>query len=390
MRQKRNEHETFVDIIELQVSKTGQNVSGDVIFRERSAEATTVILCDGLGSGIKANLAANMAASRIGELLRLGLPVRRSCERVVGTMHSARTEDIPFAAFIIARIRHDGFATILSYEMPMPLFVKDGFCYVRKPHYFPLGNEVVGEIGIMMKPSDALILVTDGVSQAGMGEGEYRMGWTMEGVCTYVNGLLRGGADIKDLSPAIFKNVRAISGDTYGDDTSLVTLLCRNAETLHILTGLPENKMRDKDVIQSFASLGGKKVVCGSTTAEVVARVLDRKVELFDVPKAYYEPPAYAIDGFDLVTEGAITLNQAYNILDADWGTCDLQSPVSDLCRLMKSADRINFWVGDAVNKAHADIVFKQMNILPRLKIVERLADKLRNMEKLVTVEHVV
>ena len=50
----------------------------------------------------------------------------------------------------------------------------------------------------------------------------------------------------------------------------------------------------------------------------------------------------------DLVTEGAVTLNQAYNVLDED--LCDFQedSGVTELWRILQIADRVNIFVGRA------------------------------------------
>jgi hypothetical protein len=389
MAHKKHEPAKFIEILSAQSSKTGRDACGDVISYERSPEATTAILCDGLGSGIKANLAATMCASRLTELLRLDFSLRHACERVVATMHKARTGDIPFSAFSIVRIRIDGFATILTYEMPPPLLIENGVSYCLKPHFLTLGNEVVSEFSLMLKPADSIMLTSDGISQAGLGGGQYKMGWTMDGASLYVNSLLNSGILLNDIPGELLKQARLISGGIFGDDTSVLALSCRQASLLNILTGLPDNAVKDDEVIKNFYKLNGKKAVCGSTTAEVVGRVLRKPVKAFQLSQAYYQPPQYAIDGFDLVSEGAITLNQAYNILDADWGGCDLHSCVADLCRLMKESDCINFWVGTATNLGHQDLVFKQMNIMPRVKIVERLADKLKGMGKLVTVQYV-
>ncbi len=386
---KKNEPAKFIEIFSGQASKSGHDSCGDVISYVRTPEATTAILCDGLGSGVKANLAATMCPARLTELLRLDFPLRHACERVVRTMHHARTGDIPFSAFSVARIRIDGFATILTYEMPAPILIEEGVSYVRKPYFTPLGSEVVGELSLMLKSDDTLTLTSDGVSQAGLGGGQYRMGWTMDGANAHINALLNNGITMEAVPDELLKQVRLISGGIYGDDTSVLMLFCRPASQLNVLTGLPENAVKDDEVIKDFVKLSGRKAVCGSTTAEVVGRVMRKPVKAYQLSQAYYQPPQYSIDGFDMVSEGAVTLNQAYNIIDADWGGCDLHSCVADLCRLMKSADCVNFWVGKATNAGHQDLVFKQMNILPRVKIVERLADKLKGMGKLVTVRYV-
>jgi hypothetical protein len=49
-----------------------------------------------------------------------------------------------------------------------------------------------------------------------------------------------------------------------------------------------------------------------------------------NMSNAYHKPPSYDIKGIDYATEGAITLNQVYNILGETPEKLDLISSVSD------------------------------------------------------------
>ena len=95
------------------------------------------------------------------------------------------------------------------------------------------------------------------------------------------------------------------------------------------------------------------------------------------------------IAGIDLVTEGAVTLNQVYNLLDEDLAAFTEDSGVTELCSLMQVADRVNIMIGGAKNKASGGISFRQCGILTRENIVPLIAEKLRACGKLVVVEHV-
>ena len=103
------------------------------------------------------------------------------------------------------------------------------------------------------------------------------------------------------------------------------------------------------------------------------------------IPDALTEPPRYSIDGIDLVMEGAVTLNQAYNILEEDLK--DGEEGVLKLCKLLRQADIVRLFEGQAQNTAHDDITFKQMGILKRPIIMQLLNDKLVKMGKVTTVE---
>lgn len=87
--------------------------SGDLIEVIRTEAHTTVLLCDGLGSGIKANIFAMMAASRLKELLNSGFSLRHAFMNTVVTMEEAKNADLPYSALTMMRILNDGLTTIL-------------------------------------------------------------------------------------------------------------------------------------------------------------------------------------------------------------------------------------------------------------------------------------
>lgn len=377
----------YIGVAIAQANKSGGAVCGDYLLSERTEEATTVILCDGIGSGIKAHIAAVMCANRLMELLRLGVSLRQACARVVATMHEARTRDIPFAAFCVCRILSDGQATMMLYEMPAPVIIEQASASLAGRRFIALGNEVIAESHFHFHKQVALLLFSDGVSQAGMGM-MFKFGWTEERVADFARSVIARQAPLEDLPHLIIEKVRQYSGPTYGDDSTAVVLQCREAKTVHILTGPPADRHSDRKVIESFMRLPGIKIICGSTTADLAARNLGIQVQNKQLSDAYYKPPQYEIAGIDLVTEGVLTLNQAYNILDDDPVSYEKDSCVSTLCILIRSADAVNLLVGAAANPGHQNIVFRQMGVLPRPVIVQKISEKLREMGKLVTIEY--
>ena len=100
-------------------------------------------------------------------------------------------------------------------------------------------------------------------------------------------------------------------------------------------------------------------------------------------------PPNYRLEGIELVTEGAVTLNHAYNIWDENSDKYEKNSPVTDLVSLLSVADRVNIFVGGARNAAEDDISFAQNGIISRKLIIPLLADKLRKDGKLVVLEEI-
>ena len=367
--------------------KHDQIVCGDHYVCEKKIESTEFFLCDGIGSGIYANIAAITCASRLAEFFRKGVSLRSASEMIANSMHRARKEDIPFSAFSAAKVLNNGQFTVYTYEAVNPILIKDGTAIALKEHFYSAGYEAVGESFGTLEVGDSLILCSDGVSQAGMGHG-YTFGIEVKGIVDFINRKLAQGVEVKDLPQKITQMAAEVSQGRYEDDTTIAVLHCREAEQLTVISGPPSIKAKDHLYVERFLSTPGKHVICGSTTADIISRIANKKVYLVSGGTSFGSPPEYAMEGVDMVTEGAVLLNQAYNILDENPDTFSGESAVERFSALLQKADIITFMIGRAVNDAHSALVFKQMGIHPRSATIKLIAEQLREMGKLVIEEY--
>ncbi|MFZ5952978.1 MAG: SpoIIE family protein phosphatase [Candidatus Rifleibacteriota bacterium] len=372
-----------VEINTAQSSKKKNAVCGDAFTFVRKPEATYILLSDGIGSGIKANVYAGMTINRLKTLIESGLSLRGAFAGLVKTMHTARGTDLPYAVFSVIQILKNGETTILAYEMPEGIFVGHRSATPLRKRDYALGSEVISETNLFLDPGEGIIVYSDGISQAGIGL-TTRTGWSAKEICSFLNNHLFDSADMG--ATMIHDRARELWQGHRGDDCTVISAFCRTGIVLNIFTGPPADRSIDGRIVREFCSGEGLKVVSGATTARVVANGLSQKLKINQDDHSLISPPGYHIDGIDLVTEGAVTLNQVYNILDVDPVKFEPDSSVSRLCEMIRSADRINFLVGNAENEAHEDISFRQRGIIPRKKIVRILAERLEQIGKLVKI----
>ncbi len=376
------------EIEAFQVAKKANSPCGDVFVVERTPAHTIVILADGIGSGIKANIAATMCVARLKELINCGFSIRAAFTSLVKTMNKAAKENLPYCVFAVAQIMNDGVTSILTYDMPKPLFISKKFSTELTQRTFTVDNSVICESTCYLNVGDGIMLMTDGVTQAGLGRG-LKFGWGTEGVNKHINGLLFEGIALADLPRAIYQKVFDLCRYSNDDDVSAVIAFSRPGICSNILTGPPSNKQKDFELVRHFMNMAGHKIICGGTTANIVSKHLKKQIEVDRTFENHFTPPKYSIEGIDLVTEGAVTLNQLYNIIDEDRKDMDDFNPVTELYDLIMMSDRINFFIGKSINPASNDIQFIQQGLLGRQKIIPILADKLRKMGKLVVEEEI-
>jgi hypothetical protein len=324
----------FFEEITVQVNKRNHPVCGDYYICDRTLGDTVFVLADGIGSGVYANVAAIFCANRLRELIRSSLSPRESVARTAESMHRARSEDMIFAAFSLVKLLNDGQFTVYSYEAPQPIIISAGKAQPLAQRYFTSGYETVAEAEGVLETGDTLVLFSDGVSQAGMGSGG-SMGIGTDGFAGYLNRNLNITQDMRLLAKKAIEMTAAASGGYYADDTTLTMLNCREARQLTVFSGPPANKERDADFARRFVETEGSIVICGSSTADVISRETNREIRMISRDFGLGSPPEYRMAGADMVTEGAMLLNQLYNILDEDPRNFIEKTPAERLAILM-------------------------------------------------------
>jgi hypothetical protein len=377
------------DIRVYQQSKVQGNPCGDVVNYYRDIHSTIVVLADGLGSGLKANIAATLVCTRLIELVKNGYTLREAFSAIVETMNQAWGTDEPFAVFTVARILITGRTTVLSYEMPPPVLFDNIVANTMIDRTFIHGKAVVTESNFRCNRGESIVLVSDGITQAGLGQG-LTNGWGTEGLLRYINRKLSNKEyQVENISTDIVKHALKHWIKKIGDDCTAVHIKSRVGIIVNILTGPPENPEDDAKSVKEFISQRGIKIISGGTTAKMVSRELRLPLEVNEESLAYtISPASYKMDGINLVTEGIVTLNHVYNLIDEDTSKYIDESDVFEYCEFLKLADRVNFFIGKSSNLDMDSIQFRQQGILPRSKIVPLLINWLQEKGKLVVVKY--
>jgi hypothetical protein len=122
----------------------------------------------------------------------------------------------------------------------------------------------------------------------------------------------------------------------------------------------------------------GRKVICGGTTANIISRLLNRPIKIdtgeqLD-PKV---PPSARMEGFELVTEGTITLSEVLRLLEEGFAPEDMRSNAAvRLAGMLLDSDIVKFAVGTRINEAHQDPSIP-VELGLRRNIVKRIAHQL-------------
>jgi hypothetical protein len=185
------------------------------------------------------------------------------------------------------------------------------------------------------------------------------MGWGTENIYEFALNQVNRMPDISAAKLARKIVNQASMNDNFElkDDTSCGVIYFREPRKFMLITGPPFYKIKDYDFVDRVKSFNGKKIICGGTTAEIIARELDIDVEIEHLAKnPEMLPPVARMAGFEMVTEGILTLGKVEEILESYNSETRLQdTPAENVVKLLLQHDSIEIILGTRINWAHQD-----------------------------------
>ena len=355
----------YIEVNSQQRNHDEERICGDVfLYRYIKEEGRVVaVLSDGMGHGVKANILATLTATMALNFTREHKEIDRIAEIIMNTLPVCSERKIAYSTFTIVDIESSGKANILEYDNPHAIILRGS------QEFDPGWNKVVLEkgkhIGKVLKTctfipekEDRIIFCSDGVAQSGMGSEAFPFGWERDSVASYAAALVAGESAISAsmLAAKIVNMAHKNDGYKAKDDISCAIIYFREPRKMMICTGPPFEKDKDKELAEKVKNYEGKVILCGGTTADIIARELNKSIVdelIFEDPEL---PPESFLEGIDLVTEGILTLQKVNEILKTYNNSVRLgKGPADKIVKMLMESDEIHFIIGTRINIAHQD-----------------------------------
>jgi hypothetical protein len=315
-------------------------------------------------------------------MLKGGAPLDAVVETLLAAL--SQGEHTPFA---ILQVLQGNQAHLVECDAP-PLFLTRGGEWVPLPVVEDESQgRLVRECRFLVRDGDRLAMVSEGyVCTRGW---DRRWGW--RDVATAIRRLTDTRCDAGQLLAALMSTYRRLAGEKVTRDVSVVALAVRPLRSVTLWSGPPADRAQDEATLKKLMAEPGQRILCGDTTAEIAARLLEAELVMEPRPRDGWTdvPPISQLKGVDLVTEGLVTMREAHERMAGVERARDLprkEDGATRLARMLLAADSVHFIVGLAVNPAQAADAAATIPL--RQVVIEDLIKDLKARGKIVSAEY--
>lgn len=375
--------------------KKNEELCGDKVKVLRNSEYATIVLSDGLGSGVKANVLATLTSEIIATMINSGLELSESIETIAATLPVCNERKVAYSTFTICQVFYDGRVIMAEYDGPDAILLRDGHELVFEKETREYSGKKVRISTFKVKPDDYIVFFSDGIVHAGIGT-ILNLGWDHKEIVQHLSTTHKHGDTARDTCRHLLYAVNDLYQGMPGDDSTIAVVKILPAKESVVMVGPPANKEDDEKVVMELMRATGKKIVCGGSTSQIVSRIIGEEMYMDDILSFRGDvPPISRMNHIDLVTEGAITLkkvldylrecNDSKEYLDNFMDGCEGDGAFLLAHMLICDCTAIKFLQGTADNIAHASINYSPISLGKKIKTVERIGEELVKLGKIVS-----
>ena len=153
------------DIGYLSLNHADEQLCGDhvEVLEDPDGHSTVIVLADGLGSGVKANILSILTSKIISTMVVSGLKLEDAVATIAQTLPVCSVRGVAYSTFTILHIADTGHVTIIQYDNPGVLLLRDGKNVDYPTDTRTIGGKDIRYTEVDLHQDDIFLLFSDGV-----------------------------------------------------------------------------------------------------------------------------------------------------------------------------------------------------------------------------------
>lgn len=392
----------YIDMDYRSLNHAGEELCGDKVEMVLTEHSHILILADGMGSGVKANILASLTSRILATMFREGAAIDECLSTILATLPICQERHVAYCTFTVLQVNDDNSAYLVEYDNPDTILIRNGEIMELERTRRTIEGKQIQESRFTVQDKDVYVIMSDGCLYASSGL-KLNMNWDRDRLAK----IAKISSRISPYSKRIAFDIVQACDDQYwgqpGDDTTAAVMRISTPHTLKLFTGPPVHKEDDEAVVRYLMQNDENgedctRIVCGGTSAKIVSRILNKPIEPVKQDPHPEIPPYDSIAGIDLVTEGVLTLNKVIDLLKP----CVLGKPLDELffdeldqdngaaliaTALFEDCSHLELLIGQAINEAYENPEIST-DLATRSHLTRKLIDTAEALGKTVSVKY--
>ena len=209
------------------LNHVGEQLCGDrVEVIGDSAHDLTLVLADGLGSGVKANILSTLTSKILCTMMAGGMPLEDCVDTIVKTLPVCSVRKVAYSTFTIIQITDNSEATLIQFDNPNVIFLREGKNYDYPVTTRVIEGKTILESHIPLQIHDVMIAMSDGTIYAGVGK-SMNFGWQRDNIIEYAERLYDDSLSAKMIASLIEDECNRLYEGEPGDDCTVAAVRSR-------------------------------------------------------------------------------------------------------------------------------------------------------------------
>ena len=373
--------------------KWGEELCGDRVELVKQEDGVLLVLSDGLGSGVKANILAGLTSKIITSMVTAGAELKDVVDTIASTLPVCKVREVAYSTFTMMQVDHEGNAYLVEFDNPTVILLRNG-----KRVFIPwveqnISGKQIREAHLKLKLGDVAVTFSDGIIHAGVGR-LLNLGWQHENVVQFLEETWQADDTAYDVQHRLLNECNSLYQGHPGDDTTVAALRICVPNPCCVMVGPPVHPEDDEEVVGELLACPGIKVICGGTTSQIVSKRLGKELKILLQYISPEVPPIATMEGIDLVTEGVVTLGKTLEILEQYEETKDPELLIAKKDgahllaeTLVEKCTSVKFIVGRALNPAHQNPDMP-ISLSIKLRLVKDISECLKRLGKPTTLKY--
>ncbi|MDE6293982.1 MAG: serine/threonine-protein phosphatase, partial [Clostridiales bacterium] len=108
------------------LNHVGEELCGDRVEYSQNGDVLTAVLCDGMGSGVKANILATLSSKILCTMLSAGIPIKDCIETLIASLPVCKVRNVAYATFSVFLINNEGKGELIEFDNPAGILLRNG------------------------------------------------------------------------------------------------------------------------------------------------------------------------------------------------------------------------------------------------------------------------